>query len=106
MGRISKREQTMSKERAADLDARRQAARDWLNPISMSKLQRAVKNSADDVVLDDGIRYNITYGITRTSKVTGEVLESVKIERTDGQFVPFAFVSLKRIKEFDFAKGE
>jgi len=100
------REQIITKKRAEDLDARRAASRDWLNPISMSKLQRAVLDKKKDVVLDDGSLYNITYGIKHTSKITGETHESIKLQRADGSFVPFAYVSLKRIKEFDFAKGE
>ena len=100
------RDSLITKKHAQDLDTRRAASRDWLNPISMSKLQRAVNDKKKDVVLEDGNRYNITYGIKNTSKITGEVYESIKLQRADGSFVPFAYVSLKRIKEFDFAKGE
>lgn len=106
MGRVTRNDNTISKKMAAELDARRESSRDWLNPISMSKLQRAVKEKKKDVVLDDGVRYNITYGIKRTSKVTQEELESIKLKRADGGFVPFAYISMKRIEEFDFANGE
>jgi hypothetical protein len=100
------RDSLITQKHAKELDERRAASRDWLNPISMSKLQRAVNEKKKDVVLDDGLRYNITYGIKTTSKITGEVHDSIKLKRADGAFVPFAYVSLKRIKEFDFAKGE
>lgn len=106
MGRIINRDNTISKQTADDIDARRAASRDWLNPISMSKLQRAVKEKQKDVVLDDGVKYNITYGFKTTYPASGETRESIKLQRADGQFVPFAYVSLKRIREFDFANGE
>ena len=106
MGRIVNRNNsTITQKQAKELDERRQSSRDWLNPISMSRLQRAYNEKKKEVVLE-GIRYNITYGISRTSKVTGEVMESIKLQRTDGEFVPFAFISVKRIVEFDFAEGE
>jgi hypothetical protein len=102
----SLRDSLISAARAKEVDAKREASRDWLNPISMSKLQAAVKAKKNDVVLDDGLRYNITYGIKRTSAILGDELESIKLQRADGQFVPFAYISLKRIIDFDFAQGE
>lgn len=106
MGRIVNRnDSTISKKQAKELDERRQQSRDWLNPISMSRLQRAYNEKQKDVVLE-GIRYNITYGIKRTSKVTQEVMESIKLQRADGEFIPFAYISVQRIVDFDFAEGE
>ncbi len=104
-GVVNRNMSTVTKKRAAELDAKREESRDWLNPISMSRLQRAYNDKEKDVVLE-GVRYNITRGIKRTSKVTGEVFESIKLQRADGEFVPFAYISVKRIVDFDFAEGE
>ena len=94
---------TSSAKNAMEFDAR--GDRDWLNPIAMSKLQVAVKARKDEVVLN-GIKFSITYGQMFTFPASGETRESVKLQRTDGQFVPFGYVPIKRILEFDFEKGE
>lgn len=75
--------------------------RDWLNPISLSKLKDAVAQKAKKVVLN-GVEFTITYGHTFTYKTTGEVVECVKLKRTDGQFVPFGYISMHTIGKFRF----
>ena len=76
----------------------------WLNPISMSQLKRAVLKKSKTVALN-GRMYNITYGESYTSKVTGEVRECVKLKRVDGIPAPFGYISMKRILAFEF-EGE
>ena len=105
MGRIINADNVMNAKLAKELDMRREKSQNWLNPISMSRLQKAVAEDATEIVLE-GIRYSITYGHTINFPASGEVRECIKLQRTDGQFVPFGYVSLKKIKEFDFAKGE
>lgn len=97
-------ERVMGESAAAEFDSA-QGDRDWLNPINMSKLQKAVKRDETEVVLG-GVRYSITYGFKRKYPVSHETVESVRLNRMDGQFVPCGYVSMKRILEFDFAKGE
>lgn len=75
--------------------------RDWLNPIAMSTLQKAVKRKDKRVILN-GVEFAITYGIKTTFKASGEIRESVKLKRTDGEFAPFGYVPIKTIKEFVF----
>lgn len=77
--------------------------RDWLNPISMSTLQKAVENKRENVKLN-GVEYSIEL-VTWKSKVIGDY-PVVKLTRTDGFYAPFGYISLKRIREFDFEKGE
>ena len=94
---------TSTTEEASVFDSR--PDRDWLNPIAMSMLQGAVRKRADEVVLG-GVRYSIEYGFKLTYPVSGEVSESVRLRRMDGGFVPFGYISLKRIKRFNFERGE
>jgi hypothetical protein len=75
--------------------------RDWLNPISMSRLKDAVGSKAKKVVLN-GVEFAITYGHTFTYKTTGEVVECVKLQRTDGDFVPFGYIAMQTIEKFRF----
>lgn len=77
--------------------------RDWLNPISMATLQRAVERSRKTVLLN-GVEYSIER-VMWHSKLVGDY-PVVKLTRTDGEYVPFGYVSVKRIREFDFEKGE
>ena len=74
--------------------------RDWLNPISMRELQIAFTNKRKTVVLN-GRSYNITYGIIWHSKLIGDY-RCIKLTRTDGDIVPFGYISEKRIRDFDF----
>lgn len=78
---------------------------DWLNPIAMSKLQHAVKNKKPTVVLSDGVQYDITYGIMWKSALIPDY-EVIRLKRSDGTFGSFGYISLKRIQDFDFEKGE
>ena len=73
----------------------------WMNPISMSQLQAAVKKRAKTVHLN-GREYAITYGINFRSKVMDEDRECVKLKRTDGGYAPFGYVSMARIMAFTF----
>ena len=88
---------------AAFIDSTRSSQ--FLNPIAMSQLQRAVREKKKEAVLD-GIRYSLSYGHVLNYPASGETSESVRLKRTDGQFVPFGYVSLKRIENFDFENGE
>lgn len=89
----------VSKKEASVFDSR--PDRDWLNPISMSRLKDAVGQRAKKVVLN-GVEFGITYGHTFTYKLSGEVVECVKLKRTDGDFVPFGYVSMHTIDKFQF----
>ena len=79
--------------------------RGFLDPIAMSKLQRAYKGRQKTVVLN-GIEYSITYGFKRRYPVSGEDAEAIRLNRTDGKFVPMAYVSVKRILAFKFDEDE
>lgn len=74
---------------------------EWLNPIAMDRLQTAVKGKKTEVVLD-GIKYTITYGYRRDYPVSRERVDSIKLSRVDGGFVPRGYISVKRIMEFQF----
>jgi hypothetical protein len=89
----------ISRRDAAIFDSR--PARDWLNPISMSKLQIAVNSKAKVVELN-GREFSIEYGVMWQSKVLSMWYECICLRRTDGELVPFGYVSVKRIKDFIF----
>jgi len=74
----------------------------WLNPIAMQQLKRAVKDKAIRVVLN-GREYSISYG-----HVFGKLVrrECVLVKPVSGISVPMGYVSLKRIRDFKFSKGE
>jgi hypothetical protein len=92
---------TTTKDRAEFMDSK--ADRDWLNPISMSKLQKAVKVRAKTVELN-GNDFNIEYGIMWKSKVLEKEYECICLRRKDGCIVPFGYISVKRILDFRFEK--
>lgn len=73
----------------------------WLNPIAMSNLKRAVQKKKDRVILH-GIEYRITYGHILTYTALRETVESIHLARTDGQFAPRGYVELRRILNFEF----
>lgn len=73
----------------------------WMNPIALSTLQRAVKRNQKTVLLN-GREFSIEYGIYFDLPASGERREMVKLKRTDGSFVPFGYIAMKRIKEFTF----
>lgn len=79
--------------------------RDWLNPISMSNLKRAVEAKKTTVHLN-GRPYIIQYGHFWESKLTDEKIESVYLKRADGVMAPSGYVRMERILNFDFEKGE
>jgi len=74
--------------------------RDWLNPMAMSELQRAVKDKRTTVVLN-GIEFEIKYEIKWHSKVLN-TRDCIRLKRTDGFYAPFAYVSMARILNFEF----
>ena len=77
---------------------------EWLNPIAMSQLQRAVRAKKKKVVLN-GDEFDITYGIMFHSKVT-DSYEQIKLKRSDGSYAPFGYVRLDKILAFDFEDKE
>jgi hypothetical protein len=86
---------------ATVFDATTKTNRDWLNPIAMDSLQRAVKGKKTTVILN-GISYQIKYGYRRTYPVSKETIESIHLTRTDGELVPRGYVSVKEIMNFQF----
>lgn len=101
---MAKDDRTVSKQEAELFDSTSDS-REWLNPIAMSQLQRAVKDEAKEVVLN-GVKYLITYGYRHTYPASKETIDSVRLNRADGTFVPMGYISMKRILKFDFEKGE
>jgi hypothetical protein len=95
--------QTLSHEHAIFLDERTRE-RDWLNPIAMSALQRAVKGRSERVVLN-GTMFAITYGIMWHSNLLPD-FECIRLDRVDGGLVPFGYISRKRIRNFTFEGNE
>lgn len=83
----------------------KQPGRGFLDPIAMSQLQRAYKGRKKTVVLS-GIEYAITYGFKRHYPVSGENAEAIRLNRTDGKFIPMAYVAVKRILSFKFDEDE
>ena len=76
---------------------------EWLNPIVMSQLQRAVLHSQKKVLLD-GKEFSIEYG-HQFGKVT-DSYECVLLQPTDGSYVPMGYVSLSKILAFEFEDKE
>jgi hypothetical protein len=74
---------------------------EWLNPIAMDQLQTAVKGKKKEVVLD-GVKYMIEYGFRRDYPVSKERIDSIRLTRADGGFVPRGYISVKRIMDFQF----
>lgn len=79
----------MSMEEARNI-ASRQKDRDWLNPISMNELKKAVAEKSATVYLS-GITYDIQY---RESDVF--------LRRSDGQFAPCGCVSYHSLEHYRF----
>lgn len=73
--------------------------REWLNPIAMSTLQSVVKKRGTRAVLN-GIEYELSYE-RKIYPVTGE-REVIRLKRTDGELVPFGFISVDRVLKFEF----
>jgi hypothetical protein len=87
-------------DRNAELFDESSRERDWLNPIAMSSIQRAVKRKHENVILN-GIPFSIEYGVMWKSKLIPDY-ECICLRRVDGGSVPFGYISIKRIQEFKF----
>lgn len=83
-----------------DTSAKPEKRKDWLDPIGMSQLQRAVQNRSK-IAFIHGREYVLEYGHRHESKIA-ESYDLVKVKRKDGVMAPFGYVSLKKILEFDF----
>jgi hypothetical protein len=94
-----------SSTREAELfDHRRTEKVEWLNPIAMSQLQRAVK-SRKTIVEIDGKKFTIEYGHWFESKITDRY-EQVLIRPADNSMVPMGYVPIRKILAFDFEDKE
>jgi hypothetical protein len=102
--RMLKPVQTISQDRAISYDSGEKRP-EWLDPIGMSQLKLAVEKKAKTVAVH-GVEYAITYGIKINLPASGDVRECVMLKRTDGHYVPFAYVSLWRILNFQFEEGK
>lgn len=96
--------ETIPERKALEYDIN-QKRRDWLDPIGMSQLKRAVEKKRDKAIIH-GIEYNLTYGDSIRSKVLGNDNPVVKVKRADGILVPFGYVSIDRILKFEFEEGK
>lgn len=101
--RVLRPVQTTTERKATEFDGR--GSKTWLDPIMMSQLQKAVKENRKTVILG-GLKYNITYGIKIKLPASGGERDCVKLKRADGQMAPFGYVSLERIRSFDFETDE
>lgn len=101
--RVTPQVETTSQRNAMEFDDR--GAKTWLDPISMSKLQVAVKAKKKTVVLN-GREYNITYGHFINLPASGDKRECVKLKRVDGVMAPFGYVGLDRLDKFDFESND
>lgn len=80
--------------------------RDWLNPISMSKLKTAVLAKKKEVELNGKI-YTIEYGHIFRSKVMQEDHEAVCLRIKNPPYkpiAPFGYVGMRRILSFEFER--
>ena len=66
----------------------------------MSALKRAVESKRKTVILN-GNQFDITYGITWHYKLT-EDAPCIMLRRSDGEPVPFGYVAIKKILEFQY----
>lgn len=73
-------------------------AREWLQPSDLKELKKVIKDEGDTVILR-GIKYTITYGFVRVYPVSKERVESVRLTRADGGFVPMGYIPLKKIMQ-------
>jgi hypothetical protein len=97
---------TISSKEANILDQTRKGKDrvEWLNPIAMSMLQKAVKARKKTVHLN-GLEFAITYGIRSNSSLV-ENYEQIKLKRTDGVPAPMAYLKLEKVLDFDFEATE
>lgn len=78
--------------------------RDWLNPISMSKLKKAVLANATEVELNGKV-YTIEYGHIFRSKTMQEDHEAVCLRIKNPPYkpiAPFGYVGMRKILSFEF----
>lgn len=75
--------------------------RDWLNPIAMSALKRAVERKENTVWMN-GHEMKIEYGFSIKLPVSQEKRETVRLTRKDGNYAPMGYVALKTIADFQF----
>ncbi len=87
---------TSGRIQALEFDTNKLNSQDWLDPINMSALQRAVQKRAKSVVLN-GNEFTVTYG---HYIVPDE--ESVFLKRKDGSFAPCGYVRISKILRFKF----
>lgn len=95
---------TATTEQAEMFDTRKDS--DWLNPISVSSLQRAVKSRKKTVILN-GDEFTISYGhmFNTGPRAVTEPYECAKLKRKDGSYAPFGYVSVDKILRFKFEDG-
>ena len=81
----------------------------WINnPIVMSQLKSAVQKRADTVTFgegDEAVEYRISYDHTFKWKTAQEIDRCVLLERTDGGLIPWGYVPLRIIEQFEFEKS-
>lgn len=87
--------QTLTKEQVDKLTTLKKRE-EWPNDPDMSALKVAVVNKAKTVVLS-GTMYTITYGYRRNYPASNETVDSVRLVRADGSFVPMGYIPIKRI---------
>lgn len=95
---------TISGREADVFDHKHKDRVEWLNPIAMSQLQKAVKSRKPTVVLN-GITFNITYGIIFHSKIIDDY-EQIMLKRADGAYAPMGYLRLEKVLNFDFEATE
>lgn len=69
----------------------------WLNPIAMATLQAAVGRRDERVTLN-----NVEYALTYDHLIGRNKTVCIHISRTDGQYAPRGYISVKRIEQFSF----
>ncbi len=70
--------------------------REWLQDADLKALKKAVK-AKDETVIVQGVKYRITYGFRRNYPVSKEVVDSIRLSRHDGGFVPMGYIPIKKI---------
>jgi len=90
---------TTSESGAMEFDTRRDS--NWLNPIAMSSLKRAVGRKQKKVILN-GRNFIIEYGHVTKLPVSGD-RASVLVKPADERFmVPFGYIAIDTLKNFQF----
>jgi hypothetical protein len=68
----------------------------WPGVHGMAALKVAVLAKKEHVFIG-GVKYHITYGFRRTYPVSRETVDSVRLNRADGEFAPMGYITLKDI---------